>query len=146
MEEPSAGSLRAAREDPHFFFLQENHPLVLCAQLEKILTLLSLHLQLPLHASDTTAKGVRLVMLRTLSAAIRERAFVVRSQRGSGGGEGGGETAAGGGGWEGNAAAAESLVASFVSGERVAFLCGQVVLGALKVHSFLALLIQTYKY
>jgi hypothetical protein len=124
--------------------LQENHPLVLCAQLEKILTLLSLHLQLPLHASDTTAKGVRLVMLRTLSAAIRERAFVVRSQRGSGG-EGGGEAAAGGG-WEGDAAAAESLVASFVSGERVAFLCGQVVLGALKVLSFLALLVHTYKY
>ncbi len=125
--------------------MQENHPLVLCAQLEKILTLLSLHLQLPLRASDTTAKGIRLVMLRTLSAAIRERAFVVRPQRGLGGGGGGGEAAAGGG-WEGDAAAAESLVASFVSGERVAFLCGQVVLGALKVRSFLALLVQTYKY
>lgn len=66
--------------------VMENHPLALCHQLQPILCLVASHLQQPRAADDSTddestAKGIRLVILRTFKAAIRDGAFIQRPQR-----------------------------------------------------------------
>jgi hypothetical protein len=61
--------------------VMETHPLSLCHELERILSLVGTHLQLPRVPDDSTAKGIRLVILRTLKAAIREGALIQRPHR-----------------------------------------------------------------
>ena len=109
--------------------VMENHTLALRADLQKLLNLVHGHLQLPAPSSDdSTGRGLRVTVLRTLHGAIRQGAFAVRPIRGLAAPDAGAEGDGGGG----SSAHAEALVAAFVSGERVADLCSGIVLGALK--------------
>jgi hypothetical protein len=109
--------------------VMENHTPALRGDLQKLLTLVHGHLQLPAPSSDdSTGRSLRVTVLRMLHAAIRQGAFAVRPIRGLAAPDAGAEGDGGGG----SSAHAEALVAAFVSGERVADLCSGIVLGALK--------------
>lgn len=117
--------------------VMEQHPLALRNELERILSLIVANFQAPSvslgedeEERGGRSKGIRLVILRILKAAIREGAFAIRPQRWIGGG---GAAGPGGGGEAEASAAAQEMVAAFVTGDRVAVLCSGVVLRALKM-------------